>query len=169
MHTFNEFIDKKSREAKKQLGIVKKILEKNNQIVGDHREDEEPHLFLKCPDGRTSFDGVRIYKIADSLAYRIQREEKTHPFGKAYPLDIEDMFSDYMTDTKDQEKAGKAVIKSIVEELNKFFQKSAEAENELKQSEFDKSGDPLGRVTVRTTGTDYANQVQGWTHGTTTN
>lgn len=169
MKTFNEFVDKKTREAKKQLGIIRKILEKNNLVVGDHLEDEEPHLFLRCPDGRTSFDGVRIYKIANSLAYRIQREEKTHPFGKAYPLDVEDMFTDFMTDTKDQEKAGKQVIKSVLEEFNKFFIKSAEAESELKQSDFDQAGDPLGRVTVRTTGTDYANQVQGWTHGTTTN
>jgi hypothetical protein len=166
MKTFNEFVDHKTREARKHLGIIKKVLEAHGKHVADHRDEEEPYIFLRG-EGGSSFDGVRIYNIAGSMAYRIQREEATHPYGRSYPLDIEEMFSDYLSDEKDEKKAGKKVMKAITEEFDNFFQKSAEAEEELKQGEFDHPVDPMGRVAVKTTGTDYANQVQGWTHSTT--
>jgi hypothetical protein len=129
MKTFNEFVDHKTREARKHLGIIKKVLEAHGKHVADHRDEEEPYIFLRG-EGGSSFDGVRIYNIAGSIA-------------------------------------GKKVMKAITEEFDNFFQKSAEAEEELKQGEFDHPVDPMGRVAVKTTGTDYANQVQGWTHSTT--
>jgi hypothetical protein len=162
MHTFNEFVDRKTREAKKQLEVVKKILDHNNFNVSDFLDGAEPYLFLRAPESRLSFDGVRIYKIGDTLAYRVQREQDTHPYGKSYNLNLEEMFEDFMSDGGKQEDAGKKVINAVTESFKDFFEKSASAEDELKQSQFDKNKDPL----ARSTGTDYANKVQGWTHGT---
>jgi hypothetical protein len=168
METFNEFVDKKERDAKKQLKIVKKLLESQGLQVGDHLGASDPYIFLRAPV-QLSFDGVRIYRIGNTLAYKVQREEKTHPYGKAYLLDIEEMFTDYMSDNISQEKAGKKVISSVKNEFKQFFEKSAEAESELEQGRFDKKGDPLGRVMIQSTGTDYANKMQGRTFGSTTN
>ncbi len=156
---FKEFIDKKEREGKKHLKIVKKLLESGHLKVGDYLEEDDPYIFLHTPAKTLSFDGIRIYKIGNQLAFRIQKEEKTHPFGKAYPMDIEEMFNDLLSDHHKPEVAGKKVIESVINEVNKFFKKTAQAEKELRSREFDKSIDPLGRLVVKSTGTDYSNMV----------
>jgi hypothetical protein len=134
--------------------------------VRDFMDDQDPYIYLQAPVD-LSFQGIRIYKIANTLAYRVQREDTTHPYGKAYMLDVEEMFTDFMSDDISQEKAGKKVMKTVANELKQFFEKSHEAEQEMERSSFDQKGDPLGRTMIKTTGTDYANQVQNWTHGTT--
>lgn len=166
MTTFREFVDKKTRAAKKQLDTLYKIFQKEGITTSNHLEDEEPYIFLKSPAGKLSFDGIRVYKIGNNIAFRVQKEDKTHPYGKAYSLDVEDMFNDLLSDKMDEEKAGKEVMKAIVEEIRNFFNKSAEAEQELRDGDFDKKGDPLGKVMMRSTGTDYANKVSGVTPGT---
>ena len=157
--TFREFVDKKTRRAKKQLNTLYKILEKEGMSVSNHLEDDDPFIFLSSPSARLSFDGVRLYKIGNDIAFRVQNETKTHPYGKAYSLDVEGMFDDYISDEMDEEKAGKEVMKSVVEELKNFFNKSSEAEKELQDTDTDSARDPLGKVVLRSTGTDYANQV----------
>lgn len=157
MKTFNEFVDKKDREAKKQLSILKALLEKHNFGVKDNLDEEDPYIFVQNPDKNLSFEGIRIYKIGDDLAFRVQKSEKTHPYGAAYPLQVEDMFHDLLADDIDEEKAGKEVMQAIVEELRRFFKKSAQAEKELRSGEFGK--DPLNKVVVKSTGTDYSNQI----------
>jgi hypothetical protein len=54
--------------------------------------------------------------------------EKTHPFGKAYQLNLEEMFGDLLADHRNPEEAGKQVIKAVTEEVKKFFDKTASAE-----------------------------------------
>lgn len=157
--TFREFVDKKTRHAKKQLNTLYKMLEKEGLSVSNHLEDDDPYVFLSSPGNRLSFDGIRLYKIGNDIAFRIQKESDTHPYGKAYSLDVEGMFDDYISDHMDEEKAGKEVMKSVVEELRSFFNKSAEAEKELRDNEVDSVGDPLGKMMLRSTGTDYANQT----------
>jgi hypothetical protein len=151
---FLEFIDRKQRDAKKHLKLVEKLLSKNGMQVYSHLDEEEqPYIFVKSPK-KVSFDGVRIYEIGEMIAYRIQKEEKTHPFGKAYLLDIEDMFNDFMSENMKEEEAGKKVIESVVEELQKFFVKSAKAEQDLRDSGQDGTG-----LIVKTGGTDYSSTV----------
>jgi len=164
MKTFGEFIDKKGRAAKKELGIIKKTLEKDGMTVEDFLEDEDPYIYIRSAGG-LSFDGIRVYKIGNNIAYRVQKEDKTHPYGVAYPLDMEDMFNDLISDNIGEEKAGREVMESIANEIKKFFQKSADAEKEIRASEFDKQKDPMGRAMQRSasvrssTGTDYANLI----------
>ena len=159
--SFKEFIDKKSREAKKQLETIKKILGREGMKVTSFLEEEEPYLYLTNPSGNLPFDGVRIYKIGGNMAFRIQKEAKTHPYGKAYMLDIEDMFGDIITDDDmNERKAGEEIIKSVVHEFRKFFSKSSEADKENRANDLDQQRDPTNFSVSSSTGTDYSNRVQ---------
>ena len=158
MKSFLEFVDKRTRESKKQLGILKRVLEKGGMSVVDFSEEEDPHLFLKGSKN-LSFEGVRIYKIGGEIVFRVQKEENTHPYGTAYPIQVEEMYDDIISDEMDEEKAGKEVIKSISEEMRKFFNRSDKAEKEIRSIEFGNNNDSMGSVLASSTGTDYANQV----------
>lgn len=159
--SFGEFVDKKKRESIRQLRLVKQLLEASGLKVENFLsvEDDEPYVFCHMPGNNGSFDGIRIYKIGDQLAFRVQKENKTHPYGKAYPLPIEEMFHDFLSDEDvDQRKAGKKVIESVVKEIRRFFDKSVEAEREERDQE-NNMDDAHGNVLVRTTGTDYSSLV----------
>jgi uncharacterized membrane-anchored protein YjiN (DUF445 family) len=161
MGSFGQFVDKKTRAARKNLGVVERVLKTGGFDIKNHLEEEEPYLFLPSPTKRTSFGGIRIYKIGESIAYRVQKEEKTHPYGKAYRLDIKEMYDDLLSDDEmTEKKAAKEVIESVLKEFNKFFEKSCEADREMRDQDFDQQGDPLGRVMVRSTGTDYSNTLR---------
>jgi hypothetical protein len=151
MEQFVEFIDRKQREAKKHLKLVERLLRKSGLQVEGHLDADDPYVFLQSPNKKLSFDGVRIYEIGTMIAYRIQKERNTEPYGKAYLLDVEDMFNDYMSENMKEEEAGKKVIESVVREMKKFFDKSADAEQEAK-------GDEAG-VVLKTGGTDYSTLV----------
>lgn len=157
---FKEFVDRKARAAKKQLGILEKVLKKNGMDVKNFLEEDDPYIFVKTPNKALSFEGVRIYKIGNSVAYRVQKEEQTHPYGKAYSLQVEDMYDDLMSDSETEEEAGEQVAEAIVHELRKFFDKSLSAEKEFQDAEIEQNTDPLGKVVLKGTGSDYSNQVQ---------
>ncbi len=152
---FMEFVDRKQRESRRHLKIVESLLKSHGLQVKGHLDDEDPYVYLKSTHPKLSFDGVRIYEIGNSLAYRIVKEEKTEPFGKAYSLNLEEMFNDFMSENNvKEEQAGKKVIEGVLNELKKFFDKSATAEREMKK------GDPDGNgVILRTGGTDYSSLV----------
>lgn len=157
--TFGDFINKKKRESLKQLSLLKQALERNGLKTESHLEgdQDEPYVFCTCPFGGTSFGGIRIYKIGTQLAFRIQKENKTHPYGSAYPLNIEEMFSDFLSEEKvDEKKAGEMVIEHLGKEIRKFFERSIDAEKEERSQRVDKEKEAAGNVLVRTTGTDYS-------------
>lgn len=134
---FRDFLDTKNREAVKHLKIINKILEKNNMQSESHLDSDEPYVFLKANNRNLSFSGVRIYKIGDTLAFRIQKENKTAPYGAAYPIAVEDMFDQLISeDGVDEQKAGMEVMKAIIDHFNKFFEESSKAEKELRDIEF---------------------------------
>lgn len=151
---FLEFVDRKQREAIKHLTLMEKLLNTSGMQVSSFLEDENPYIFVKSPNNRLGFDGIRIYEIAGMVAYRVQREIKTEPFGKAYLLDIEDMFNDFMSENMKEEDAGKKVVESVIKEIKKFFDKSAKAEQEL----IDNGQDGAG-IILKTGGTDYSSNV----------
>jgi hypothetical protein len=118
-------------------------------------DDHDPYIFCYNPTKTGSFDGIRIYKIGNDLAFRVQKESKTHPYGSAYPLPIETMFYDFLADKDvDEKKAGKKIIEAVGKEIRKFFEKSLEADREKRDSDIEK--DTAGNVMVRTSGTDYS-------------
>jgi len=160
---FGDFIDKKQRDSIKQLGLMRQLLEKNGMKVESYLEtndSDEPYIFCFNPSSNSSFDGVRIYKIGNRLAFRIQKENRTHPYGKAYPLEIEEMFHDFLGDQHiDQRKAGQKVIEMVSKEIKKFFDKSVDAEKDERKASVEGGSDSAGNVLVRTTGTDYSSLV----------
>lgn len=140
---FSSFIDKKNKEARKELSIIRDILSEGDMDVEDILKSDAPYLFLKNPDENLDFGGVRIYKIGSNIAYRIQKESKTEPYGTAYPLNIEDMFGDLITDMN-EEKAAKHIKKAVIAEFKSFFRKSAEAQEKINS---DGAG-TLGKIVV---------------------
>jgi hypothetical protein len=155
--SFGDFLDKKKREGVKQLRVLHKLLERNGMKVESFIEandpDAEPYIYCYNPSRNGSFDGIRIYRIGEQLAFRVQKESKTHPYGSAYPLDIEEMFNDFLTDAKvDEQKAGEKVIEYVGKEIKRFFEKCIKAERDIR----DASIEDMGNILVKTTGTDYS-------------
>lgn len=169
MHTFLEFVDKKTRDSIHHLKVVKELLEKNGFTVDSYlSRDDDPYIFLHSSDEQLSFEGVRIYQIGDTIAYRVQKENETHPYGKAYMLDVETMFNDLVSDNGDEEKAGNKVISAVVKEFKTFFKTSKEAEYEIKSADFvDQDNDSRddtndgGRIVLRNPNTDYGASMMG--------
>jgi len=156
--TFGDFVDKKKRESIHQLKLMQKMLEQNGLKVENFLEtdqEHDPYIFCYSPSRDTGFDGIRIYKVGSELAFRIQKESKTHPYGTAYSLPIESMYSDFLSDAGvDEAKAGKKIIEAVSKEIKKFFERSLEAERYDRQ--MDSGREIGGSVLVRTTGTDYS-------------
>jgi len=162
MQQFVEFVNRKQRETKKHLKIVEKMLKKGGLHVYSHLENEEqPYLFIKNTQNQLSFDGIRIYEIGEMVAYRVQKEEKTEPYGKAYALDVEDMYNDYLSDGYSEKNAGKKVMHSVVEDIKRFFIKCHKAEEEMRYQGQDGTG-----LVIKTGGTDYSGSVVNrlWSH-----
>jgi len=156
MIKFVEFLDKKEREAKKQLKIIEKVLLKNGMNVKDHLDDDDPYIFVSNPKKSTFFEGIRIYKVGDQIAFRVQKEEKTEPFGTAYPMNIEEMFEDLISEYKPEE-AAKKIMLAVTTEVKKFFERSSLAEKELRDREFDKSGWNKPTINSSNFSVDYSN------------
>jgi len=160
--SFKDFVNKKHRDAVRQLGILERILDKSGLRVRNflHEGDvyEEPYIFVYSPI-RGSFDGIRLYKIGDGIAFRIQNQENSHPYGNAYPVEVEEMFGDFMADEDvDEKESAKKVIEAVVKQVKMFFEKSQVADRELQQSSIDKATN-TGTVALRTQGTDYSSLV----------
>jgi hypothetical protein len=160
--TFNSYLDKKQRDSIKHLSIIQKVLEHNGMKVEnflDSEKNDEPYIFCFNPTKNTSFDGLRIYGIGGSYCFRIQKENKTHPYGKAYPLQVEEMFHGLLGDKDvDRKKAGEQVIELVGKEVKRFFDKSEAAEKIDRQT--DASGNlSAGSVLVKTNGTDYSSLI----------
>lgn len=157
--SFGDFIDKKQRDSMKQLKIIEQMLTRQGFKVDDFmtEHEDDPYIFVQNPNRNTSFDGVRLYKIGETLAFRIQKESETHPYGNAYALEIEKMFDDLMSEEDmDEIKAGNLVMKAVAKELTSFFEKSENAEEEQRAGELSMSDD---NVMIRSTGTDYSSQI----------
>jgi len=160
--SFGDFMNKKKRDGIDHLNIVEKILRNNGLKVENFiNEDNEgdPYVFCYNPLQNASFNGVRIYILGDQLAFRVQNEKNTHPYGSAYPLNIEEMFHDFLSDKNlDKEKAGKKVIESISKEIKKFFEKSSQIEKDERGTGID-GEESSGNVIASTMGTDYSSLI----------
>lgn len=133
---FSAFLDKKTNKARKELGIVRDILSEGGIKVDDATKESDPFLFVPSTKQSLDFGGVRIYKIGSTVAYRIQNEKNSEPYGESYPLDLEGIFEDLISEM-DSEKAAKKVKEAVLEELKGFFESSLKAQDELISSGLD--------------------------------
>tara|TARA_Y100000034_G_C6825461_1_gene372129 strand:+ start:441 stop:965 length:525 start_codon:yes stop_codon:yes gene_type:complete len=163
IRSFKDYMDVEDRKALRQLKIVQSLLEHSGMKVTDFtksEDDQNPYIFVYNTAGNKFFDGIRIYSIGKKLAYRVQKEERTHPFGTAYPLKIEEMFNDLIAEEDiNQEKAGKEIIEQLPKILKKFFERSAEAEKEIIDQDIRDKSDENGAGMRSTGGTDYSQTV----------
>lgn len=157
--TFKEFIDKKKRESIRQLRTIKKILDANGFTTEAFFTKEDPYLFLNSNDDQLTFSGVRIYKVGENIAYRVQKYKDTHPYGKAYPLDIEEMYNDLISEDGNEENAGKRIISAVTAEFIAFFKHSGEAEGELAQDDVDSYGKVVSNSGVFDLSTNVSSQM----------
>ena len=155
---FHEFLDKKKRDARKHLKLMESLLKQGGFKVVNHLEEEGgAYLYVFNPKRNLSFDGLRVYEIGGDIAYRIQKEEKTQPYGRAYQLPVDQMFEDLLgEDDMDDNAIGKEIVESIIKEINSFFAKSYEAEKKGPPA-----SDPLGKIHGRQHGGDWSNSVMG--------
>src|SRR5690606_30220631 len=151
MEQFMEFVDRQQRETRRHLQLIEQLLKSKGFQAQAHLDEDDPYVFVKSPNAKLSFDGIRIDEVGDLVAYRIQKEEKTHPYGKAYMLNLEDMFNDFMSENMEEEEAGRQVIEGVAKELKKFFEKSAAAEQEIRDLGWEDRG-----IILKTGGTDYS-------------
>lgn len=167
VRSFQDFLGNKKRESRRHLHMIMKVLERNGFKVDNHLGEnfDEPYVYCQNPDKNTTFKGVRLYKIGDKLAYRVQRESETHPFGTAYLLDLDGIFNDLMSDgiTK-KEQLGQKVMEEVANNLRAFFKESAAAEKQ--EDQWDDEDGSMGMVHVRNPlGGDYSSQVHDAGHG----
>ena len=159
--SFGSFVDKKKRDGLKELKLIEKLLKKQGMRVDNFLENsdgDDPYLFCYNPVKQGSFEGIRIYKIADKISFRVQKESQTHPYGRAYPLPIEEMFEDFLEDEDtSEEKAGKKVIEAVVKEVRRFFEKSDQIDRDERKSSID--AEPGDNIAIRQTGTDYSSLI----------
>ena len=159
---FSSFIDIKNKKTIKELEILKEVLSKSFEVK-PYLEIESPYIFLKSKNKEIEFEGVRIYKIGSSLAYRIQNESDSEPYGKAYPLEIEKMFEDLIPDMSEEE-AGGVIAQALVQEFRNFFDKSSKIQRELGVGTFTKTNitknDPTDvPVLVGSNSGDFTNSI----------
>lgn len=163
IRSFKDYMNVEDRKALRQLSIVQSLLEKGGMKVIDFTEsedDQNPYIYVYNTAGNKFFDGIRIYSIGKKLAYRVQKEERTHPFGTAYPLKIEEMFNDLISEEDiDSKKAGQEIIEQIPKILQKFFERSAEAEKEIINQDIQDKSDSNAAGMRSTGGTDYSQMV----------
>lgn len=164
IRSFKDFMGGKKRETRRHLHMIQQVLEQGGFKVDNHLEEgfnDEPYIYCYNPERNTSFKGIRLYKIGDKIAYRVQRESKTHPFGTAYMIDLDDIFNDLMGDgvTK-KEQLGKKVMEEIVQNIKAFFKESAKAEKE--EDTWGDDDGTVGSVQIRNPlGGDYSAQDFG--------
>jgi hypothetical protein len=151
---FSSFIDKKNARAREELEIIRDILGEGGLKVDDFLKSDNPYLFLSTPQEGLNFEGVRIYKVGSNLAYRIQNESDTEPYGKAYSLNLEEVFSDLISDMTGEEAAEK-IKEAVVDEFKNFFKKSSEAQEELNST----PNDPQNKIIVNGSAGDLSNSM----------
>lgn len=147
--TFYEYVNRKQRDAVRELAVVKRILKHGGLQVDSHLHgtDEDPYLFIYNPKTSPEF-GLRVYKLGgEDIYFRPQKAPKKHPWGEAKTLQIKEIFEDVTGEEKDNDKAAQKIIESVCDEIKKFFKENAKAEKDRKRGLGDKS--PLGSVAIR--------------------
>lgn len=161
MSNFKEFIGKKTRSTKRELNILEKIFKLNGFSTQNFIEEnsEDAYIFVKSNTKELPFGGIRIYKIGEHISFRIQNSEKTHPYGKAYKIPIEDLWNEIMTEDLNEEAAANEIMKLITKEIKDFFSKNVNALNDLKAINI--SGKNANGMLISGQGfeTDYANLI----------
>lgn len=161
---FSSFIDVKNKEIIQKLKVLSKVVGQEFDVKEFLEDVENPYLYVSPKKSMDlPFDGVRVYQIGSSFAYRVQNENKSEPYGSAYPLNIEQAYEDLTPDMQGVELA-KTISDIVIEEFDKFFDHSAKAEVDQRAVLFSrnpvsKNKDVSNQVTVGRALGDYSNSI----------
>jgi hypothetical protein len=151
MHNFFDYISRSTLSNERKLKIIHQILKKGEVKSKIFINEDDPYVFVYSTNTGCDFEGIRIYPIANKMAFKIQNRVDTHPYGRPYLLDFESIFNSFMaTEDADEIEAGKNSIKHFIKNIKKFFRMSADAQNEE---------DNVENLSAKTQGTDYSTQV----------
>ena len=153
---FSSFLDIKNRETKKELSIIKEVLSSNFKIE-DFLDNDSPYIYLKAID-ESPFQGVRIYKIGSNFAYRIQNEKETEPYGRAYPINLEEIFNDIIPDMSEEE-AAETVANALIQEFTNFFKKSSEIQKDFTMGKVNRSDISGSTIITSSNSGDFSNSI----------
>lgn len=153
---FSSFLDIKNKKTIEQLEILKKILSESFKIDSNIKSID-PYIFVYSNNEDLPFQGVRVYKIGSNWAYRIQNENETQPYGKAYPINLEQAYEDIVSDYSEEE-VGEYIAKALLEEFENFFEKSAEAQRDSNSFVITKK-DISNQTIVSKNSGDFSNMI----------
>jgi hypothetical protein len=152
-HKFFDYINRNALGAKRKLKIIHNILKLNKIKNKMFLDVDDPFLFVYSTEPECEFEGIRIYSIGRNIAFKIQNRIDTHPYGKAYLLDFENIFNTFMSEKgADEEKIGEKVAHTLIDEIKRFFKMSSDAQNKIEKGDDNK-------LMTRSGGTDYSSSV----------
>lgn len=131
--SFNDYQDKSILESRKKIKILHKILDYLNVKNKVFLKGQDPYIYVNSPYDNSEIPGIRIYPIANKIAFKLQKGPKDLPQGRPYLLDFEKIYGEIVDDyvktdkNKDEEsdnsdeKAAKKVAEQFLETLKQFF------------------------------------------------
>lgn len=147
--SFNDYQNKSILESRRKIKIIHKVLNYLNVKNKMFLDGQDPYIYVKSLYNRSDVLGIRIYPIANKIAFKIQDSYKSLPQGKPHLLDFEKVYGEIidnysrnksvkkntegmeetegmegvegMEEDNSEEKAASKVAKQFLETLKKFF------------------------------------------------
>lgn len=126
---FGDYQNKSILDSVRKIKIIHKILKFFNIKNFIFLKGQESYIYVSSPSRNLDIKGIRIYPIANKIAFKVQNGPKDLPQGAPYLLDFEKVYGEIIDDMdrdgkKDTEiKAAQKVSEQFIETLKEFFNK----------------------------------------------
>lgn len=153
---FNDYQNKSVLESIKKIKIIHNLLKLLNIKSMLFLKGQDSYVYVKSHGYNLEIKGIRIYAIANKIAFKIQNGPKDLPQGTPYLLDFEKVYGEVIDsyekkDKKDKTdadiKAAEKVAEQFLQTLKEFFKKKT-------SSRMDKE-----KVSQINLGTDYSSLI----------
>jgi len=151
MQTFFEFFKRDEYESRKHLKLLKKVFSDDGMYSIDFTdgEHEEPYIYVAAPSD-VSYQGLRVYQKGNILAFRVQKNPKTVPYGTPVEIKIQNILDKILMDVDNEDDAVENLNKEICKIVKDFFKQTKTAEEKILNAELsDDSLDGFGQITIR--------------------
>jgi len=149
---FSDYQNKSVLESIKKIKILHKLLKFLNIKNKIFLKGQDSYIYVKSPKYNEEIKGIRIYSIANKIAFKIQNGPKELPQGTPRLLDFEKVYGEVIDsyekdETEDKDiKAAEQVAKQFLQTLKEFF--------DIKQDYSDKE-----KISQINLGTDYSSLI----------
>jgi hypothetical protein len=169
MQTFLEYAIHrvKTFEPKRLHNLYLALKKGGLAVINRIHQQNDPHLWVQAHPQPEEYRGLRIYLLGNICAFRVQKLEKTEPYGKSYLLDLQEMYDNILEDlgeeedNKDPNMAMNILIKQMCDKIRKFYIDSIKDEEEFLSAQLNgpERQDIGGAAILPVTGIDYSSQV----------